>query len=50
MPEQTEVVEGKDELRVCCGQLLVSNYRHEHMLCDGEEELYRVGGLTIELD
>ena len=34
----------------CCGQLLVTNFKCEHTLCDGVEEPYRVGGLSIELE
>ena len=41
--------EGTDELRGCCGQLLATNRESEHTLCDGVEEAYRVGGLSIEL-
>ena len=50
MPVQEDLEEGMDELRVFCGQLLVSNHKHEHTLCDGEEEPYRVGGLSIKLE
>ena len=49
MPEQEDLEEGMDELWGCCGQLLATNHKCEHMLCDGVEEVYRVGGLSIEL-
>ena len=39
-----------DELRGCCGQLLATNQESEHTLGDGVEEVYRVGGLLIELE
>ena len=39
-----------DVLWGCCGQLLATNHECEHMLCDGVEEAYRVGGLSIELE
>ena len=39
-----------DELWGCCGQLLATNHKYEHTLCDGEEEPYRVGGLSIRLE
>ena len=42
--------EGTDELRGCCGQLLAASRESKHMLCDGVEEAYRVGGLLIELE
>ena len=42
--------EGTDELRGCCGQLLATNHEREHTLCDGVEEAYIVGGLSIELE
>ena len=42
--------EGTDELQGCCGQLLATNHESEHTLCDGVEEVYRVGGLSIELE
>ena len=50
MPVQEDLKEGMDELQGCCGQLLVTNHECEHMLCDGVEEAYRVGGLSIELE
>ena len=50
MPVQEDLEEGMDELQGCCGQLLVTNHEYEHMLCDGVEEAYRVGGLSIELE
>ena len=43
-------MEGTDESRVCCRQLLVSNCKDEHTLCNGEEEAYRLGALTIKLE
>ena len=39
-----------DELQGCCGQLLATNRESEHTLYDGVEEVYRVGGLSIELE
>ena len=39
-----------DKLQGCCGQLLATNWESEHTLCDGVEEAYRVGGLSIELE
>ena len=42
MPVQEDLEEGMDELRGCCGQLLATNPKCEHMLCDGVEEAYRV--------
>ena len=39
-----------DELQERCGQLLATNRESEHMLCDGVEEAYRVGGLSIKLE
>ena len=50
MPVQEGLEEGTDELRGCFGQLLATNHECEHMLCDGVEEAYRVGGLSIELE
>ena len=50
MPVQEDLEEGTDELWGCCGQLLATNCKCEHMLCDGVEEAYRVGGLSIELE
>ena len=50
MPVQEDLEEDTDELRGCCGQLLVTNCKCEHTLCDGVEEAYRVGGLSIELE
>ena len=50
MPAQEDLEEGTDDLWACCGQLLVTNHEHEHTLCDEEEEPYRVGGLSIELE
>ena len=50
MPVQEDLEEGMDELRGCCGQLLATNHECEHTLCDGVEEAYRVGGLSIELE
>ena len=50
MPVQEDLKEGMDELWECCGQLLVTNRKCEHKLCDGVEEVYRVGGLSIELE
>ena len=47
--EDTEE-EGTDKLQGCCGQLLATNWESEHMLCDGVEEVYRIGGLLIELE
>ena len=38
MPVQENLEEGTDELRGCCGQLLVTNHECEHTLCDGVEE------------
>ena len=38
------------KLQECCGQLLATNRESEHTLCDGLEEVYRVGGLLIELE
>ena len=49
-PVQEDLEEGIDELQGCCGQLLVTNRECEHTLCDGAEEPYRVGGLSIELE
>ena len=49
MPVQDLEV-GTDELRGYCGQLLPTNHECEHMLCDGVEEAYGVGGLSIELE
>ena len=43
MPVQEDLEEGMDELPGCCGQLLVTNRKCEHTLCDGVEEPYRVG-------
>ena len=42
--------EGTDKLQGCCGQLLATNRKCEHTFCDGVEEAYRVGGLSIELE
>ena len=50
MPVLEDIEEGTDELRGCCGQLLVTNCECEHTLCDGVEEAYRVRGLLIELE
>ena len=50
MPVQEDLEEGMDELWGCCGQFLVTNHECEHTLCDGVEEPYRVGGLSIELE
>ena len=50
MPVQEGLEEGTDELRGCCGQLLATNCECKHTLCDGVEEPYRVGGLSIELE
>ena len=50
MPAQADAEEGTDGLKVCYGQLLASNHKYEHTLCDGEEDAYRVGGLAIELE
>ena len=47
---QEDIGVGMDELRMCCGQLLAEKRDVEHSLCDGEEDSYRVGGLTIELE
>ena len=49
MQVQEDLEEGMDELWGCCGQLLVTNHECEHTLCDGVEEPYRVGGLSIML-
>ena len=38
-----------DELQEC-GHLLATNRESEHTLCDGVEEAYRVGGLSIKLE
>ena len=50
MPVQEDLEEGMDEMWGCCGQLLVTNHKCEHLLYDGVEEVYRVGGLSIELE
>ena len=50
MPVLEDIKEGTDELQGCCWQLLATNHECEHTLCDGVEEVYRVGGLSIELD
>ena len=50
MPVQEDLDVGTDELLVCCGQFLASDRDHEHWLCDGEEDSYRVGGLAIEME
>ena len=50
MPVQEDMEEGTDELQGCCEQLLATNCKCEHTLCDGVEEAYRVGGLSIELE
>ena len=50
MSAQEDLEEGTDELRGCCGQLLATNHKCEHTLCDGVEDPYRVGGLSIELE
>ena len=50
MPVQEDLEEGMDELRGCCRQLLATNHECEHMLCDGVEEAYKVGGLSIEIE
>ena len=50
MPAQADVEERTDVLKICCGQPLVSSCDHKHTLCDGEEDAYRVGGLTMELE
>ena len=47
---QEDLEEGMHELWGCCGQLLATNHECEHTLCDGVEEAYRVGGLSIELE
>ena len=39
-----------DELKVCCGQLILREAGWEHKLCDGNQEDYHVGGLVIELE
>ena len=50
MSAREDLKEGTDELQGCCGQLLATNHQCEHTLCDGGEEPYRVGGLSIELE
>ena len=50
MPVLEDLEEGTDKLQGCCGQLLATNRECEHTLCDGVEEAYRVGGLSIELE
>ena len=50
MPVQEDTEKGTDELRMCCGQLLTNKRDVEHSLGDGEEDLYMVGGLSIELE
>ena len=50
MPVQADAEGGTDDLKICCGQLLASNCKHEHTLCDGEEDFCRVEGLAIELE
>ena len=50
MPVQENSEEGTEKLWICCGKLLASNRDHEHHLCDGEEDSYRVGGLAIEME
>ena len=51
MPAQEDLEDGMDELRICCGQFLASDRDHEHWLCDGEKDSYRVGGgLAIEME
>ena len=50
MPVQEDLEEGTDELGGCYGQLLTTNCKCERTLCDGVEEAYRVGGLSIELE
>ena len=39
-----------DELKICCGQLILRKAGWEHKMCDGNEEDYHVGGLVIELE
>ena len=50
MSAQTNMDEGTDDLKMCCGQLLASNHEHEHTLCNSEEDDYSVEGLSIELE
>ena len=40
----------RDELKICCGQLISNEVGWQHKLCDGNEEDYHVGGLVIELE
>ena len=39
-----------DELKMCCGQLILRESGWEHKHCNGKEEDYHVGGLMIELE
>ena len=50
MSAQTNMDEGTDDLKMCCGHLLASNHEHEHTQCDSVEYDYSVGDLSIELE
>ena len=39
-----------DELKICCGQLILRESGWEHKHCNRKEEDYHVGGLVIELE
>ena len=40
----------RDELKICCSQLISNEAGWQHKLCDGNKEDYHVGGLVIELE
>ena len=47
---QEDLVSGTDRLHVFYGQLLARGKAAEHSLCDGEENSYKLQGLSIELE
>ena len=39
-----------DKVKLCCGQLILTGSGNKHMLCDGTEDSYHMGGLVMELE
>ena len=41
---------GTEDLMFCCGQLIAGNWDQQHLLCNGVEDKYAVGGLVMEME
>ena len=41
---------GTDDLMFCCSQLVAKSLGQQHLLCDGVEDNYAVGGLVMEME